>query len=205
MPNPFSVKAPSIVEHVILACASLLMLEQHSRLPESNPILFLLCGPVVAALGCSYLARVVVGVGNRGLNQSDGFLRVDPSGKDTAKPHSFLNWLVFPVTFALLLSSTATHWPASVRFALSRSSFDELVAQAYQGKKLDGFPRRVGLYWIESVYDYDFNYDTREGTVGFVTGACLIDECGLCYDRRNRDSSHWLTTKIAPCWYVTEW
>lgn len=193
MSQPDSNRGPLIAEHVVLACTSLLLLEQHSRLPESNLLLLPLCSGVIFVIGASYCGHLMVAIDDR------------VTGRTNRVGVGLLKWLVFPVTLALVLSSAVTHWPASVRFALSRSSFEELVSDAYQGKQLDGFPRRVGLYWIEYVYDLEFNYATREGTIGFVTGSCLIDGCGLCYDPRDVESSHWLTTRIAPCWYVTEW
>jgi len=116
-----------------------------------------------------------------------------------------LSWLAFPCAVAIVVSSSATHWPASVRFQLSKPSFDALVSKAFSGERPEGFPCRVGLYWIESVNDLDFNYSTKQGTIGFVTGACLIDECGLYFDQSDPKSSHWLTTRIAPQWYLTEW
>ena len=182
-----------IADHVVLGIASFLILEQHSRLPEATLLVFLVCIAAIFWAGFSCLVRI----GNSASPKTDN--------GDTTRPCGFTGWIAFPLAIALLLSSAATHWPASVRFALSRSSFEELVEDAYAGKELGEFPRRVGLYWIEYVYDLEFNYATREGTIGFVTGSCLIDGCGLCYDRRDYESSHWLTTRIAPCWYVTEW
>ncbi len=196
---------PWFFEHAALGCASLLILEQHSRLPAANPLVLLPCGFLIAAIGCSYLARLVVRLSNDDLDRHEGSRSIESFSCRLPALRCILNWLVFPTAMALLMSSAATHWPASVRFALSRSSFEQLVSDAHQGKELKGFPRRVGLYWIESAYDYDFNYATRQGTIGFVTGSCLIDECGLYYDQQNFDSTHWLTTRIAPCWYVTEW
>ena len=188
--NP--VPYPSRTEHVVAAIATLLMLEQHSRLPEANFFVVVLCGAATLGLGVAYFARLAKRA------------RHDASSGGV-KHRAVLSWLVFPVAITLMLSSAATHWPATIRFYLSKPSFDEVVAQAYNGQEPQGFPRRVGLYWIHYVHDYDFNYDTRQGTIGFVTGVALIDECGIYYDENNPESSHWLTTRIAPCWYLTEW
>ncbi len=51
----------------------------------------------------------------------------------------------------------------------------------------------------------DFDYVTRQGTIGFLTGVALIDECGLYHDQTDRQPSRCLTTRIAPQCYVTEW
>ncbi len=179
---------PSAVEHVVAAGATLLILEQHSRLPEANFMAVFLCGVATLGLGVAYFARLALQI----LGDSRITLR------------SALHWVVLPAAIALMVSSAATHWPARIRFHLSKPSFDELVAQAYTGQEPQGFPRRVGLYWIDCVQG-DFNYSTRKGTIGFVTGVALIDECGIYYDQNSPESSHWLTTRIAPCWYLTEW
>ena len=183
---------PSGIEHVIAAIATLLMIEQHSRLPEANFFIVILCGAITLGLVVVYFARLV----KRGLGGAS------PAG---AKHRGVLSWLVLPVAITLMLSSAATHWPATIRFYLSKPSFDALVEQAYSGEKPHAFPRWVGLYWIDHVVDDDFNYDTCQGTIGFVTGVALIDECGISYDKKNPECSHSLTTRIAPCWYLTEW
>jgi hypothetical protein len=168
------------------------MLEQHSRLPEATFYVVILCGAATLGLGVAYFVRLAHRL-RRGLF-SDG-----------VKPGAVPGWIVFPAALSLMLSSAATHWPATIRFHLSKPSFDEVVAQVYTGQKPQGFPRRVGLYWIDYVKDDDFNYDTRRGRIGFVTGVALLDECGIYYDEDDPGSSHWLTTRIAPRWYLTEW
>ena len=181
---------PSVSEHLIAAGITALILEQHSRLPEANFLVAALASLVTMALIVAYGFHFVE------------FQRASSMGTHT---WALLNWVVLPATVAMMLSSAATHWPASIRFYFSKPSFDELVAEAYRGRELQGFPRRVGLYWIEYVQDDDFQYDSGDGTIGFVTGRALIDECGLLYDRSNPKSSHYLKTQIAPHWYVTEW
>jgi len=183
---------PSFVEHAVLAIASLIILEQHSRLPEANFVAVITCGATIVGVTVAYFVRVVTCT-RREANAAP------------LRPQAVFSWLIVPATIAMLLCSAATHWPATVRFYLSKPSFDELIAQAYRGERPEGFPRRVGLYWVEYVYDVDFNYETRQGTVGFVSGVALIDECGIYYDPGNPTSSHWLTTRIAPRWYLTEW
>jgi len=184
--------APSLFEHVVTGFSTLLVLEQHSRLPEANFFVVIFCSIATLCLGIAYLARLA-----------------KPSQRDKTVPANnrspILDWAGFPLALALMFSSAATHWPATIRFNLSKSSFDELVAQAHNGEEPQGFPRRVGLYWINYVKDDDFDYETCQGTIGFVTGTALIDECGLYYDKANPQSSHYLTTRIAPHWYVTEW
>lgn len=181
---------PSAPEHVLAAGVATLILEQHSRLPEANFLAVGFASLVVFGLSIAYCVRLVAFLRNR-----------------LAVRHrrASLNWLVFSTTLILMFSSAATHWSASIRFYFSKSSFDELIAQAYRGQKPEGFPRRVGLYWIDYVQDDDFQYESSQGTIGFVTGEALIDPCGLLYDKLNPNSSGYLTTQIAPQWYVTEW
>ena len=179
-------------EQVALAIIVLVILEQHSRLPEVNFLAFLVSLVVFVGIGIAYFCRLP-GIVWR-LRDAQRF-----------KMRTILNWLVFPSAVVIVLSSSATHWPASVRFQLSKPSFDTLVSKAFSGERPVGFPRRVGLYWIESVHDLDFNYSTKQGMIGFVTGVSLIDECGIYFDQRDPKSSHSLTTRIAPQWYLTEW
>lgn len=181
---------PSALEHLLAVAVVILMLEQHSRLPQANWVALGMVSFVVLGLTIAYCVRLVVLLRN----------------KSTAvQRKAFLNWMVFPAALVLMFTSAAMHWPASVRFYLSKSSFDSLIAQAQNGQKLEGFPRRVGLYWIDDVKDDNFRYESGEGIIGFVTGEALIDPCGLIYDNTNREGSHYLTTRIAPDWYVTEW
>ena len=181
---------PSLLEHVMSVGVATLLFEQHSRLPEANWVALGVASLVVVGLLFAYCFRLVI------------FLR---NKLFVGQRSSFLNWIVFPVVLVLMFTSAATHWPASLRFYFSKSSFDKLIAQAHRGEKLDGFPCRVGLYWIEEVKDESFRYESGEGTIGFVTGEALVDPCGLLYDNTNPDYSHYLTTRIAPGWYITEW
>ena len=181
---------PTAPEHVLAAGIATLILEQHSRLPEANILAVGFASLVMLGLSIAYLFRLAAFLRNKAA-----------SGHRSA----WLNWVVFPATLTLMFSSTATHWPASIRFYFSKSSFDELILQACRGQKLEGFPRRVGLYWIDDVMDDNFQYESGQGTIGFVTGEALIDPCGLLYDKSNPESSGYLTTRIAPQWYVTEW
>jgi hypothetical protein len=182
-------RCPSTLEHVIAVVVTLLVLEQHSRMPEANFFVVVISTVAVLGLGVAYLATA-------SLRRTDA---------TTTKRPAFVNWIVLPVAVTLMLTSSASHWPATLRFYLSKPSFDGLVAEAYSGRELQGFPRWVGLYRIDSVQDSDFDYESRQGTIGFVTGVALIDECGLYYDQSDQKSSHYLTTRIAPHWYVTEW
>ena len=181
---------PSAAEHVLAAGVATLILEQHSRLPEANFLAVVFASLVMFGLSNAYCVRLVASLRNK---SAGGHRR------------ALLNWVVFPAILTLMFTSAATHWPASIRFYFSKSSFDELIAQAYRGQKPEGFPRRVGLYWIDYVPDDDFQYESSQGTIGFVTGESLIDPCGLLYDKSNPRSSGYLTTQIAPQWYVTEW
>jgi len=184
---------PSIGEHLLVGLASLILLEQHSRLPEAAFFVFLLCGGLIAGVGLAYFVRIVT--------QRVGG---EPDGRRFAKLRTAVSWIVFPVAVALVLSSAATHWPATIRFYLSKSAFEDVLAEVEQGNKPAGFPRRVGLYWVDRI-QYDFDYQTEQPITGFVTGVALVDECGIYYNPKNPPSSHWLTTRIAPCWYLTEW
>lgn len=181
---------PSALEHMLAVVVVVLILEQHSRLPEAHWMALGVVSVVVFGLAIAYCVRLAV------------LLRSKPT---VGQRSAFLNWLVFPAALVLMFTSAATHWPASVRFYFSKSSFDSLIAQAQKGQKLQGFPRRVGLYWIEQVKDDNYRYESGEGIIGFVTGEALIDPCGLMYDKTNSDRTHFLTTRIAPDWYVTEW
>jgi hypothetical protein len=181
---------PSVPEHVLAAGIATLILEQHSRLPEANILAAGFASLVMLGLFIAYCFRLATFLRNK-----------SASGQRL----EWLNWAVFPVTLVLTFSSTATHWPATIRFHFSKSSFDELITQAYRGQKPEGFPRRVGLYWIDDVMDDNFQYESGQGTIGFVTGEALVDPCGLLYDKSNPESSGYLTTRIAPQWYVTEW
>ncbi len=190
--EPCAVIRPLWFEQVALAIVVLVVIEQHSRLPELGFLTFLVSLAVLVGLGAVQLGRFA-GIQRRKLLASQFSLK------------TILSWLAFPCAVAIVLSSSATHWPASVRFQLSKPSFATVVSKAFSGERPEGFPRRVGLYWIESVYDLDFNYSTKQGTIGFVTGVCLVDDCGIYFDQRDPKSSHWLTTRIAPQWYLTEW
>ena len=181
---------PSAPEHVLAAGVAALILEQHSRLPEANFLAVGFSSLVVFGLSIAYCVHLVA------------FLR---NKSAVGQRSALLKWAVFPAVLVLMFSSALTHWPASIRFYFSKSSFDDLIAQAYRGEKPDGFPRRVGLYWIDYVQDDNFKYESGQGTIGFVTGEALIDPCGLLYDKTNPNSSGYLTTQIAPNWYVTEW
>lgn len=180
-----------MLEHSVAAIVTLLMLEQHSRMPEAQ---FLICFFAVVAvfgLGIVYFSRLLKSL--RWKSEAN------------RRSRALVHWGVFPVAVTMMLTSSATHWPASVRFYLSKASFEELISKAYSGQEIGEFPRWVGMYNIDRIYDSEFNYETRQGTIGFVTGVALIDECGLLYDSSNRESTHYLTSRIAPHWYVTEW
>ncbi len=190
--EPHVVVRPLWLEQFALAIIVLVVIEQHSRLPELGFLTFLVSLAVLLWLGAVQLGRLAK-IQRRKLVASQISLR------------TIWGRLAFPSAVAIVLSSSATHWPASVRCQLSKPCFDALVSKAFRGERPEGFPRRVGLYWIESVKDLDFNYSTKQGTIGFVTGVSLIDECGLYFDQSDPKSSHWLTTRIAPQWYLTEW
>ncbi len=183
---------PSFVEHLLAIAMTAVILEQHSRFPETGVMAFFMALLITVALFVAYAIRA-------------------PSTREFfERPRSILrwstlHWLVLPAAMLIMIGSACTHWPASVRLSLSQPAFDELVARAERGGKPRGFPRRVGWYWIREVYDLNYNYHTGEGELGFVTGVALIDPCGLCYDRSNHPTSHFLKTRIAPCWYLTEW
>lgn len=182
----------SLAEHLVAIIVTAIILEQHSRLPEAKFPVLVICCVIVAVLGVKYFSRLAKHLRRR----------IRPYDSTSL---TIANWFILPVAIALMLSSAATHWPAKMRFHLSKPSFETLVETASTGDELTGFPRRVGLYWIDYVKDGGFNRETGEGTIGFITGAALIDECGFLYDKANPKDSHWLTTKVAPCWYLTEW
>ncbi|HBN77331.1 MAG TPA: hypothetical protein DD473_16280 [Planctomycetaceae bacterium] len=185
-----STSRPSLIEHVIAVTITCLMLEQHSRLPEVNL--------VVAGIGFLSTLGLVVAYGFHFEKSSQNQLKA-------ITPKSLLHWLILPAAIIIMLTSAQTHWPASIRFSLSKSNFDNLIAQVERGEKPQGFPRRVGLYWIDYVKDSNYDSSTGQGTIGFITGIVMIDECGLIYDKTDPKSSHYLTTRIAPCWSITEW
>ena len=185
---------PSAAEHAVLGLASLIILEQHSRLPEVSFFVFFMGGAAIGGVGLIYFMRILIGSTSK--NRT--------AGSPLDRPRIVLSWIIFPAVVVLVLSSAATHWPARIRFYLSKSAFEDIVTKAYEGNTPEGFPRRVGLYWVEAVH-YDFNYETQQRAIGLVTGVALIDECGIYYDPNDPSSSHWLTTRIAPCWYLTEW
>ena len=187
-----AVVCPSRFEQFALTVVVFVILEEHSRLPELSFLTLLVSLVVFVGIGIAYLGRF------------SAMVRLQAETQQF-QMRTILSWLVFPCAVALVWSSAATHWPASVRFQLSKPDFDALVLKALNGESPEGFPRRVGLYWIESVYDLDFDYSTKLGTIGFVTGVCLVDRCGLYFDQSDPKPSHWLTTRIAPQWYLTEW
>jgi hypothetical protein len=183
---------PSAIEHVIAIGITALILEQHSRLPEANFVVVSVAFLTTLALAVAYTRRCI-----RKLKTPDGF---------AARPRwSLFQWAILPACLALMLTSASTHWPAKIRFHFSKPSFEALLAQAQGGQRPQGFPRRVGLYWIENVHYSPFTRESGPGYLGFVTGVALVDECGIYYDPSNRPSTHFLTTRIAPCWYITEW
>ncbi len=183
---------PSWVEHCFAALITVVILEQHSRLPEAGVFAIFLTAPVMLVLVITWFVRLLrVGVSH-------------PTPSRTSEQSAW-HWAVLPVAILILMSSSITHWPATVRFYCSKSSFEQLVTQAQNGKPLPGFPRRVGLYWIDEIQDDEFDYQTGQGNIGFITGVAVIDQCGLYYDPADPESSHYLTIRIAPCWYVTEW
>jgi hypothetical protein len=214
--------SPTAVEHATAVAITLLVLESHSRLPEAGLFVSLVSAAAILSLGFGYLWRVIhiairriratfdrhsVSANSQPIQSSAGNSDVSNSlpGVADKKRFSFLNWLVLPACLLVIYTSTATHWPAVIRFYFSRASFEELVAQSYSGKMLKGFPRRVGLYWIEDVEYSGRDETTGRRRIGFITGVALLDPCGLEYDEMNPPDSHYLTTQIAPCWYLTEW
>ncbi|MBX3439103.1 MAG: hypothetical protein KF861_16555 [Planctomycetaceae bacterium] len=144
-----SLHGPTLVEHIVLGVASLAILEQHSRQPEATIVLILISGAAFVFVGAASLAHLVNLTNAHQTSSSPPGLR------------RWGRWLIFPTVVALMMLSAVTHWPAIVRFHFSRSSFEELVAKAYNGEPPDGFPRRVGLYWVWYCEDGDFDYEAR--------------------------------------------
>ncbi len=171
-----------VLLHGFTGVLTILILEQHSRLPETFVFLSLFCLLAFPVLFIIWALMVRLASRSR---------RWD------------WNLLVFPIAVGLTVSSSATHWPAMLRFEFSRKSFEALIEQANRGHELTGFPRRVGLYWIEEVDD-TYNPAARTGTILFITGTALIDPCGLRYDPASPESSGYLNTKISPHWYLAE-
>lgn len=211
----------AVVEHAVGVSLTILVLENHSRLPEVEGVVFLLLLVAVPALALSYsyrLARYLNRPTRAALDTRTSSVHVQHGQgvaeisershklpRVTVTKRFVLNWLVLPLCLIIMMTSAATHWTAMIRFYFSRASFEELVAEADMGQMSHGFPRRVGLYWIEDVDLYERNEKTGRRRIGFVTGVVLIDPCGLEYDDAKHPSSHYLTTQIAPCWYITEW
>lgn len=171
-----------VLLHGFTAVLTILILEQHSRLPELAVFLMFFCLFTFPVLFLIWALVVRLAYRSRRWDR---------------------HLLGFPIAVALTVSSSATHWPAMLRFEFSRNSFEALIEQANRGDELTGFPRHVGLYWIEEVDD-TYNPSTRTGTILFITGTALIDECGLRYDPANPESSGYLNTKISPHWYLAE-
>lgn len=211
----------AVVEHAVAVSLTVLVLENHSRLPEVQGVVFLPLLVAVPALALSYSYRLAqylnrptrtardTHTSSVHVQHGQGVAEISERShklpRVTVTKRFVLNWLVLPVCLIMMMISAATHWTAMIRFYFSRASFEELVAQAESGQMPHGFPRRVGLYWIEKVKLIDRNEKTGRDRIGFVTGVVLIDSCGLEYDDANLPPSHYLRTRIAPCWYLTEW
>ena len=88
----------SLTEHVVLAIAALIIIEQHSRLPEANFFAVIMCGAAIFGVAVAYFGRLMARTRKKG---------------DARRPslRAALSWLLLPATIALLLSSAATHWP----------------------------------------------------------------------------------------------
>ncbi|MDB5337277.1 MAG: hypothetical protein JWN70_2896 [Planctomycetaceae bacterium] len=194
MPETSSTSGPSMSENLVVLFATLFVLEANSRLPSASFLVIMLGGTAMIGPGLAYLTRIAI-----------QFARPKADYSKYFKLRSIAKWAVLPAAIALLISSDATHWPAAVRFHFSKSSFQHIVTQGQKGIRPAGFPRRVGWYWIESISDYSFDYRGGQGKLGFVTGTALIDPCGINYDPADPPTSNWLTTRLAPCWYLTEW
>lgn len=189
--GPQAPTGPYWVEHAVGITTTALMIEQHSRFPEASFLVVVLATFVTLWLGSVAISR---------------FRSLIDRPKFNVPRRTFAHLTVFPVAFSIMVTSAMTHWPAMVRFGLSRPSFKHIVSQVHRGELMeDSFPRRIGLYHIKFLMLDEFNSANRSGTIGFSTGTVLADPCGLEYDPKNRPSSHYLTTKIAPKWYVTEW
>ncbi len=109
---------PSSTEHVIAAMAVLVMLEQHSRLPEAAFPVVLLCGAATLGLGVAYVVRLI------------GRARCNTSCARLTR-RGLLSWAILPAAIALMWSSAATHFSATIRFSLSNAMIRRPRSVAY--------------------------------------------------------------------------
>lgn len=123
---------------------------------------------------------------------------VSPHLPDATPKAGVWQWAVLPVALFLTLSASVNPWPLVLRFALSRSAFEEKVSAIHQGLPYDSGPQRIGLYHVERIETMPNGY------VGFVTGFSLADPVAICYDPTRPQSSRY-NWRIVDRWYASEW
>ncbi|QDU79648.1 hypothetical protein Pla110_13590 [Polystyrenella longa] len=111
----------------------------------------------------------------------------------------------YPLALTIMVSSSLTHWPASVRFFFSRSSFEQVVEEINQGREPEEFPKWIGLFWIDSVTTSGYDLSAKAGSVDFITGFVFWDECGISYTPDLSGRSPNRDFRLAPDWYLVEW
>lgn len=87
--------------------------------------------------------------------------------------HPIRNWLWVPLLMLLLLSCMAYPWPAYIRFQISKSSFEQAVANPAAGQGVT--PQPVGSYLVKSI---DRQTD---GCVFFHIDSDFINPIGFWY------------------------
>jgi hypothetical protein len=178
-------KPPSIWSVLLAFVTTLWVLDDLSRQVASHPNMILLAPVVAFILFVNYLGRVMrprESAQRVGVSESGGSWR----------------WFVLPLCTVVVFSAVPTYWPMHLRFALSKSAFEQKAQELLHGEAEEEGPQRVGWYWIKSIQK------PGEGTVGFVTGESIADPVAITYNPAN-PPSHTYRFQICENWYAEEW
>jgi len=105
---------------------------------------------------------------------------------------------VAPVCLALIVSCAAYDWPLRLRFAASRSAFEQAARDCLAGKPFKT-PAWIGLYRVRRVFS------EGSGTVGFQTGHSVVDPTGFEFRSNAPAAGDDDPACLVPQWYVAEW
>lgn len=161
---------------ILLVCV--ILVEQFSKRPLPSLAALIVCGAVlVAAVVYRFFAHV----------------------KTPNQPNRYRK-MVIALAFVAVLTSVVFRWPARLRLYVSQPAFNKVMNEMHAGHQPYGYPRWVGLYWVQRVYDNDYGGD---GPIGFVTG-WAHHEVGLQFG----GGQQFLGSDAIPIghnWYLTEW
>jgi hypothetical protein len=110
-----------------------------------------------------------------------------------------LRWLSVPLAGLLVVVLMVTGWGLLVRVFLCEGSLQDSVANVPANSEADWSPRRVGLFWVEDVKEYD-------GGVYLFTTQSFVSRHGVAHIPDGIQVAPRVSVRhLYGSWYSFEW